>query len=247
MTGRETVLALETSGAVGSVAVAVDGQVRARAFLGEPSGHAARLLPAVDEVLRSGALTPSDLEAVIVGSGPGSFTGVRVSAASAKGLAHALRIHLIPVSSLLGAALTEDALPSGVGPWDLPSEKLEAETRTRCVLFDARGDRVFTAAYRLTEGAPDELRAPTFARLPDVLSDEALMEFAFCGEGAARHAGAIEAEGGVVLSPPAGMPSADGLVRAFALSASTMEPWDLAAWEPDYLRASNAEREQGGR
>lgn len=241
-------LALETSGPVGSVALAVDGTVLARTFLGEPSGHAASLIPAVGQVLDEAGVGRGELTGIVVGSGPGSFTGVRVAAAAAKGLAHALKIPLWPVSSFLGAALTEQALPGDAGPWGLPPDSVGAHLHTRYILFDARGDRVFAAAYRLTDGAPQELRTAHFARLPQVLEDHELAGAAFCGEGAARHAGALEEAGRLVLPPPLGFPSADGLLRGVAVMGEELEPArDPGRWEPDYLRASNAERERGGR
>jgi tRNA threonylcarbamoyladenosine biosynthesis protein TsaB len=236
---------METSGPVGSVALWADGGVVARVFLGEPSGHAAGLIPGVAQVLAEAGASRSQLDGVVVGAGPGSFTGVRVAAAAAKGLAHALGLPLWPVSSLLGAALTEQALPGDAGPWALPPDSIGAHLHTRYVLFDARGDRVFAAAYRLTEGAPTELRPARFDRVPGILEDEELAGAAFCGEGAVRHADALEGAGRVVLPPPLGFPSADGLLRAWDVVPGLGPVVDPGLWEPDYLRASNAERERG--
>ncbi len=238
-------VALETSGHVGSVSVAVGERVEARTFMADRSGHAAGLVPALDAVLSEAGLARRDLDAVVVGGGPGSFTGVRVAAAAGKGLAHALRIPLYAVSSLMGAILTEEALPGGVGPWGLAPERAVSLSRTRYVLFDARGDRVFAAAYRLGDGAPEEVRAPRFAHLPEVLSDEALRGAAFCGDAAVRHLIRIRDAGRVVLPPPVGFPSADGLLRYLALAPDTAPLADPFGWEPDYLRASNAERGGG--
>lgn len=239
-------LGIETSGPVGSVALSVDGRVVARTFLGEPGGHAAALVPAFRTVLGAAGVERGDLTGVAVGSGPGSFTGVRVAAAAAKGLATGLGLPLYAVSSFLGAALTEQALPGDEGPWGPAGEVVGQHLHTRYVLFDARGDRLFTAAYRLTEDRPLELRPPRFARLGEVLEDGELAGAAFCGDGAAAHAPALRAADRVVLPPPLGFPSADGLLRYLAVAPDTPALEAPGAWEPDYLRASNAERTRSG-
>lgn len=246
MTGAAVLLALETSGPVGSVAVSVAGEVRGRRFLGEAGGHAAALIPAVADVLGDAETGRDSLTGVVVGAGPGSFTGVRVAAAAAKGLAFALDIPLWPVSSLLGAALTEQALPGEAGPWGPAGEVVGQHLHTRYLLFDARGDRVFAGAYRLTQGLPRELRPPFFAHLPEILEDEALAGAGFCGDGAVRHADLLESRGRLVLKPPLGFPSADGLLRVMALDPDRPPVEDAGEWEPDYLRESAAERARDG-
>ncbi|MDT8340448.1 MAG: tRNA (adenosine(37)-N6)-threonylcarbamoyltransferase complex dimerization subunit type 1 TsaB [Longimicrobiales bacterium] len=244
MSAPWVMVGLETSGPVGSVAVAVGGSVRARTFLGEPGAHAAGLVPALEVVLREAGVARAAVDAVAVGAGPGSFTGLRVAAAAGKGLAHALGVPLWAISSFLAATLTEEALPGDAGPWALARDAVGMHLHTRYLLFDARGDRVFAAAYRLTGGLPRELRSPRFARLDEVLADEELAGAGFCGDGANRHAPRLRSEGRLVLPPPLGFPSADGLLRVLALDPDRPPLSDPGGWEPDYLRASSAERER---
>ena len=238
-------LALETSGPVGSVAVAADGAVRARRFLGEAGGHAPQLVPAIQETLQEAGITSRDLTGVAVGAGPGSFTGVRVAASAAKGLTHALGLPLWPVSSLLGAVLTEQALPGDAGPWPWQGPGPGDRANLRYVLLDARGDRFFAAVYRLGRGLPALLRPPHFVRLQEVLADSGSAQAVFCGDGALRHAGTLEASGRTVLPPPFGFPSADGLLRVLALDPERNPVDDPWGWEPEYLRATSAERAAG--
>ncbi|HSG47719.1 MAG TPA: tRNA (adenosine(37)-N6)-threonylcarbamoyltransferase complex dimerization subunit type 1 TsaB [Longimicrobiales bacterium] len=238
-------VALETSGPVGSVALSADGVVLSRAFLGERGGHAAGLIPALDGVLQEAGVSRRAIGGIVVGGGPGSFTGVRVAAAAGKGLSHALRVPLWAVSSFLAAVLTEEALPGDAGPWGMEPDSVGQHLHTRYILFDARGDRVFGAAYRLTDGVPVELRAPRFAHLGEILDDSELAGAGFCGDGAARHAVTLRDAGRLVLPPPLGFPSADGLLRALAVSPRLPPLVDPFAWEPEYLRASNAERGRG--
>jgi tRNA threonylcarbamoyladenosine biosynthesis protein TsaB len=245
VTAGPNLLALETSGPVASVAVSLQGQVKARTFLAERGGHAAGLLPAVDRVLRGAELDRGGIGGIVVGAGPGSFTGVRVAAAAGKGLSHALGVPLWGISSLLAAALTEATLPQGEGPWTPAPDSVGLHLHTRYVLFDARGDRLFTASYRLTGAMPEVLRPPRFARLPEVLADRELAGAGFCGDGAVRHTKALEDDGRLVLPAPLGFPTADGLLRVLALSPELPPLEDPYGWEPDYLRESSARRSGG--
>jgi tRNA threonylcarbamoyladenosine biosynthesis protein TsaB len=98
------------------------------ALLGRP-GHSAELLPAVARVLSSAGVGYEDLEAIAVGVGPGTFTGLRIGVATARALAHASGTPLRPVGSL-------SALAAGLDP-----------ARNRLALIDARRGEVFAALH----------------------------------------------------------------------------------------------------
>ncbi len=240
------ILALETSGPIGSAALAVDGAVAARRFLGERGRHAASLPEAMAAVIAEAGLCPSAVDAVAVGAGPGSFTGVRVAAAAANGFAHALGIGVCPVSSLEAAAVGSEALPPGVGPW--PRDAPRPPFGLRRVLFDARGDRLFTAVYRVGPTTCEEIVAPRFARLAEVCGEAAissdrdeLAAFVLCGDGAVRHRVELERAGAQVALPPAGVPTADGVLWAWIASGrpAGVPP---GRWDPAYLRDTGAVR-----
>jgi len=238
-------VALDTSGPVGSVAIARSGRVVARTFLTSERGHAAALVPAIERSLHEAEVRRSDIGGVIVGAGPGSFTGVRVAAATAKGLAHGLGIPLWAPSSLDAAAVSDLVLPPGEGPWDPSSEWIPDSTASdpvRYVLFDARGDRVYAACYRVLPDGLEVLRAPCATHLADLLVEPRPEGARFAGTGAIRHRARIAREGDLVLPFPAGMPTADGLVHVvstFGGGGPVEDPW---GWEPEYLRPSSAER-----
>lgn len=242
--GGSTRLALESSGTVGSVALSSGPDVLARLFLDEPRAQAALMVPAVDDVLAHAGFDRKEVDEVVVGAGPGSFTGVRVAAAVAKGLARAWDVPLVALSSLAGAALTDRALPRGVGPWE-PEEPVPDPSPERWVLFDARGERVFAAAYRLSEEGIERLREPHFSVVPDVVSATREGGADLCGDGALRHRATLEGEGLRVLPAPAGLPSADGLLLLRTTGPAVEPLADPGSWEPDYLRATGAERELG--
>ena len=129
------ILALDTATLTASVAAWIDG---AAAASGEARAetHSEKLLPLVDDVLRRAGLRPADLDAIACGAGPGSFTGLRIGLATAKGLCTALGCPLHLVSSL--AALAKDA--GVVGPV--------------LAVLDARRKEVFAGLYG--PGAKDE-------------------------------------------------------------------------------------------
>src|SRR5690606_16099678 len=101
---RRPILALDSSTAVGSVAVGGEEGVYAEVIQSVAGSHSASLLPAVEQVMRSAGLRPRDLAAVVVGEGPGSFTGLRIAGATAKGMLRGLDIPLYAYSGLLATA-----------------------------------------------------------------------------------------------------------------------------------------------
>lgn len=222
-------LAFDTSGPVGSVAIAHGAEVLARAALERQGRHAADLVPAITEVLEEGGVDREEIAGVIVGEGPGSFTGVRVAGATAKGLVAALRVPLWAVSSLAAAAMTVPGDGAKVG-------------RTVYTLFDARGDRVYGGAWRTIGGGVETVVAPHAGVVGDVFTGEVEPGTLFVGDGSERHRARIEEEGfEVVWNGAGGASYADGLVRYLGLNGS--EPVaDPGAWEPSYVRLSSAER-----
>lgn len=103
---------METATDVCAVAVSRDGVLLVEVTLDEPRRHAERLVPMVDEALTSAGVSPADLTAVAVSAGPGSYTGLRIGASTAKGVAFALSIPLVPVPSLQALAASVE-VPAG--------------------------------------------------------------------------------------------------------------------------------------
>jgi tRNA threonylcarbamoyladenosine biosynthesis protein TsaB len=135
------VLAFDTATGVATSAVVQDGEA-----LAERASTPTRVLEDVDELLREAAIEPASLDALVVGTGPGSFTGLRMGLAAARGLAFALELPVAGVSTL-------DALAAGASgalpvidarrhevftlvdgePVARPPTELELEPGTRCV------------------------------------------------------------------------------------------------------------------
>ena len=244
-------LALDTSTPVGSVCVGVGSHVVARRVIHGQGSHSSDLIPTIDRVLQEAEADLSELAGLVVGAGPGSFTGVRVAAATAKGLAHALDIPLWAVSSLeAGAAAVDidevelfggkgEASQLNVGHTVALSE--EERAWPRYVLFDARSDRVYGACYRPTGSGFEVLIPPHSTTIGAVLSDN-LPISVFAGDGARRHADEIRGAGFTLLPAPFGMPTAAGLLTVVADTPPREPVEDVAHWQPEYLRSSSAER-----
>jgi tRNA threonylcarbamoyladenosine biosynthesis protein TsaB len=194
--------------------------------LGAEEEHASLLTPSIKEILEGRGAVPEELAGVVVGAGPGSFTGVRVGAATAKALAWSLGRPLWAFSSLAGAAVSSEV----------------GGAHTRFVLFDARGRRVYAAGYRVKSGVIDTVMEPRAATVDELLEQAPLPGAVLMGTGALRHRALLEAGGWAVLSPPHGSPSGPGLLRLLTLRPHAEPVGDPGRWEPDYLRESGAER-----
>jgi len=125
------VLAIDTSTRVASVAV-VDGDVTLAQTVDDSGDQSDRLIGEIDDILREAALPIESVDAIAVGAGPGSFTGLRIGMATAKGLAFALDKPLWAVSSL--AALASQAV-------------LSADARHIAAVVDARRKEIFVGLF----------------------------------------------------------------------------------------------------
>jgi len=220
------VLALDSSTRGGSVAVGVGGLVVTERVLEATVGASSLLMPAVDEAVRAAGLAPRDLSAIVVGGGPGSFTGLRIAAATAKALARALGVPLYAFSGLMAAAAT-----------------LRHAGRPVAALFDARNREVFAGCWRFGGDGVDELLAPEILTVDQVVERLAPHSPLLVGDGAVAYSPELRqglgddcvAEG-ADESPAAGLL---WLMRTIPERGRVAHP---AGWEPEYLRASGAER-----
>ena len=124
------ILALDSSGLVASVAVVEDNQLLAEYTVNYKKTHSQTLLPMLDEIAKMIELDLETIDAIAVAAGPGSFTGLRIGSATAKGLGLALKKPLIPVP-------TVDAL----------AYNLYDSTGVICPMMDARRGQVYTGIY----------------------------------------------------------------------------------------------------
>ncbi|MGH7466894.1 MAG: tRNA (adenosine(37)-N6)-threonylcarbamoyltransferase complex dimerization subunit type 1 TsaB [Longimicrobiales bacterium] len=221
--GRLT-LAIETSTPTGSVAVGRADSVLAEIVLGPESRHSEALLPAIEYLFQLTRSERDQLSQIVVAGGPGSFTGVRIAAATAKGMAAALGLPLLAYSGLLAVA-------AGTSERDRPI----------CCLFDARRDEVYAACYRLGDRI-ETISSPQVESIQYVLDALQPTDCVFAGEGALRHTALIEARGARVLPGHLAVPRASALLWLAHTWPEVGRVRDARHWEPQYLRASSAER-----
>jgi tRNA threonylcarbamoyladenosine biosynthesis protein TsaB len=223
MSAFDSVLVLETAGRVGQVAVAAGDLVLAEARLGEGRRRASDLALRVAELLKGQEWAARELTAVVVGLGPGSYTGLRVGLASAKAMAYATGCRFFGVETFAAIAL-----------------RAPADVTKLSVIGDALQGRLFRRDYRRTgqtwepAGSLEVIESVQWlgSRTPDVwVSGPA--------------AGAFEDR---VTTVPAELREprpADLLLAAQSL------PWavtdDMWTAEPLYLRGSSAEEKAAGR
>jgi tRNA threonylcarbamoyladenosine biosynthesis protein TsaB len=132
-------LAIESSGPVASCALLEDGIIRVEYSTDSGKKHSTTLLPMIDKALALCGCAPADLDAVAVTAGPGSFTGLRIGSATAKGLAAALGLPVIPVPTLMSLAMNAYGFAGIVSP-----------------IMDARRDQVYNGLYRFSRVSREE-------------------------------------------------------------------------------------------
>ena len=220
-------VAMDTSSPVGYVAVSKGGKVLARETLHHRGKHAGHLVPAIHQTLQECGGSVAGLSGVVVGEGPGSFTGVRVAAATAKGLSRARGVPLWAVSSLAAVAIASRTA-------DSPA--------VRYVIFDARAERVYAACYGIGRAGVECLVPPHPSDLRTVLGEDIPVGAEFVGDGAEKHRAAIEGAGYPVTTVEGGVRVGDGLIEFLRLHPEARPVEHLDTWEPRYLKASSAER-----
>ena len=151
-------LAIDSSAQVASVAVLSDTAVLAEYSVDYKKTHSQTLLPMIDEVLRMTETKQSDIDAIAVAAGPGSFTGLRIGAATVKGLAMVWNVPIVPVSTVAGLACNYAGTDACV-----------------CPLMDARRGQVYTGVYgfegsTIVEHLPDACLTidPLLAKVNDL-------------------------------------------------------------------------------
>ncbi len=215
------VLALDTATPATAVAVlAPSGEREARhdPAPGERPGHTARLLPLAAEVLAAAGLAFADVDRIVVGTGPGTFTGLRIGVATARALAQATGAELAGVSTLR-------ALAAGAGQPEV------------LAVLDARRGEAFAAHY-----AGGEERAAPAALRPDALAALArgwAGALVAVGDGAVAFRAVLEPAGAAI--PADGSPLHRVSALALARLGAVVPPARPEDVVPEYLRLPDAE------
>ncbi len=219
------ILCIETGTDICSVGIARDGEIVSLRESDEGRDHAKKVAVFVDELLRETGVAPDELDAVAVGKGPGSYTGLRIGVSFAKGLCYGLGIPLVAVGSL--DALAEVAIE------DHEAGIIDAEhwdEAALCPMVDARRMEVYTRLYDaagqpLSDVAAEIVTPTSFA---EVRGARPLVIF---GNGAAKCREVLSDAVYVNV-----VPSARGLARPAQQRLSAGETEDIAYFEPFYLK-----------
>ena len=219
------ILSIETGTDICSVALANDGELMALRESDEGRDHAKKVALFVDELLRETGVQPDDLDAIAVGKGPGSYTGLRIGVSFAKGLCYGLNIPLVSVGSL--DALVEVAREdheAGI----LPIEGWEESYL--CPMVDARRMEVYTQIFDTNGVAKTDVSA-------EIITEDSFSQwrkdgkFVIFGNGAQKCCEVLSDAIYVSVTP-----SARGIV-ALAEQAFNAEKFeDIAYFEPFYLK-----------
>lgn len=221
-------LALDTATSTAGIAVVDDDRVLAEARH-DTAGRGADLLVAIDRLCREAGIAPGELEAIAVGAGPGSFTGLRIGMATAKGIAFAAGRPLWAVSSL--AALADDAHR------ELATGQLVADAGGAiCAALDARRGEVFAGCFRGGDALAAERVLAPHELAPWVAEIAGATEVHFAGDAIGAHRAALAA-----LEPrwlAARTPSGRAVARV-ALAGARVDV--TLGGAPTYIRPSEAE------
>jgi len=231
------ILAMETSTLAGSVAlleapVREDGTWKREKILGEttlstPETHSARLMPAIDRLLRETLLTIHQVQGIALGLGPGSFTGLRIAVSTVKGLAYSLKVPVVGIPTL-------DALA-----YNLPYVSMPV-----CPVLDARKKEVYAALFRGNgEGHLDRI-SEDWVLSPEDLCSRISEKTVFLGNGIEVYGEFFKEKLGsrVLFAPPElSFPRAANVARLSLLKFKDGPSLDLSSFAPIYIRRSEAE------
>lgn len=226
------ILALDSSGLVASVAVTEDDNLLGEYTINYKKTHSQTLLPMLDEVAKMIELDLKTVDAIAVSAGPGSFTGLRIGSATAKGLALALDKKIVSVP-------TVDALAYNI--WNCMD--------VICPLMDARRQQTYTGLYTFEDGRMQTLLPQCVVQIEEIINkvNDMGKPVVFLGDGVPVFADFIAQHCKV---PYQYAPAHCNKQRAASVAAlgailygeGKAEP--AAEHKPDYLRLSQAERER---
>ena len=226
------ILALDSSGLVASAAIVDNDITVAEYTMNHKKTHSQTLLPMVDKVVKMSEVPLADIDAIAVAAGPGSFTGLRIGSATAKGLGLALGKPVVPVPSLDGLAYRA-ACYSGI----------------ICPLMDARRNQVYAAAYHITDGRLVNVIGQKASDIKEILSElESTGEdVLFLGDGADVYKDVImeKTESRFSFAPAHISKQSAASVAMLGIIYYNEGRYESAAeHRPFYLRKPQAERER---
>lgn len=218
------ILAIDTSSTSGSVAVAVNGRITYLSFLDIAVTHSERLMPQIDNALKQSKIKIADIDIVALGNGPGSFTGIRIGLATAKGICFGLKIPLLAYNTL-----------------DILYKNMDFCQQPVAALIDARMNEIYGALYDekghyLIEPCNDK---------PESFLDKITTPTIFVGDGSIKFRNLIISNNQEhqIAHIHQNIPLAS-IIISMVMSEKNLPDYDfetISKLEPFYLRKSQAE------
>lgn len=228
------ILAFETSAKAASVALLEENRLLGESYQNTGMTHSQTLLVMVEDLIKQCGKAVTDVTAVAVAAGPGSFTGVRIGVAAAKGFAWGASLPCYGVSTL-------EAMAEALGVWE----------GYVCPCMDARRSQVYNALFYVNRGEPERLREDRAISLEDLKKDLLTLDgpIFLVGDGANLTYKTLSGEVPSLVLPKEHRTHqrATGVALAAAKRIAAGNPGDGNALTPNYLRLSQAERERAER
>ena len=225
------ILAFETSAKAGSVALLDEKKLLGESYQNTGLTHSQTLMVMAEDMLKAAGKTMADVGAVAVAEGPGSFTGVRIGVAAAKGLAWGGELPCYGVSTLESMALTLGIYEGYV-----------------CACMDARRNQVYNALFYVNCGVMERHSEDRAIALSDLKTELEHLDgpIFLVGDGSNLTYNTLcDAIPELILPPEHRLHQrASGVALAAAKKIAAGESGDAAAMTPNYLRLSQAERER---
>ena len=228
------IIGIDSSGLVASAALFCDGILTAEYTVNHKKTHSATLMPMISEIINMTETELSEIDAVAVAAGPGSFTGLRIGSATAKGIAYSLNKPVIPVSTTAALAYNIYGFSGIIAP-----------------IMDARRKQVYSGLYTFEKGEFKEIaseRALAVEELIDRLNEKFLnKEVVFLGDGVEPYREIISMgmKSAFFYAPAHVSKQRAASVAVLGEMYYNRGKYESAAsHEPLYLRLSQAERER---
>ena len=218
-------LAIESSGLVASAAVFADDTIVAEFTVNNKQTHSQTLLPMIDQVVTMSGIDLKEIDAIATTSGPGSFTGLRIGAATAKGLGLALHKPIVPITTLEGNI---------------------------CPMMDARRNQVYAGVYRVGDMLLECVTGQKAVSIEDYITElnDLGDPVTVLGDGVPVHREALQQGLNVAWQEAPAHMNRQSAASVAVLGARYYDEGKIVsaeAFRPDYLRKSQAEREREAR
>ena len=225
------ILAFETSAKAASVALLEDGKLVGESYQNTGLTHSQTLMVMAQDMLKQCGIAPKDIHALAVANGPGSFTGVRIGVAAAKGFAWGAQLPCYGVSTLEAMAVNLGVYEGHV-----------------CACMDARRNQVYNALFLADGGKLERMRDDRAIALAELKTELEHIDgpIFLVGDGAALTYQTLSNEIPNLILPPEHRmhQRASGVAIVAARQIAAGEAGDANALTPNYLRLSQAERER---